>query len=383
MPQRTTAKGRNLGLTVVREQLLLFISLLRLRPAGFFYFAPMELINKENLLPVSLEELAEFVLVGRPKLDMVRAGIRAIDKLGVADGVRKQKIEEAQMLAEALLDAEVRIGYLFGRMAKAKPGPEKIRDSGVPQPKETKEAAIERIGFNKKQAQRFEALAANPDIVEEVKQEARENDDLATRSAALKLIKERRRQQEIERQKEEIAQAPTSVPSGLFDVVVVDPPWNYGREYDPESSRVANPYPEMSQHELLSLEIPSAENCVMWLWTTHQFIWDAKELLDEWGFTYKACLTWNKEKIGMGHWLRMQCEFCLLAVKGKPVWDNTSFRDIISEPRREHSRKPEAFYEMVNAICYGSKLDYFSRQEREGWSVFGNDVKKFGDGLAG
>lgn len=345
----------------------------------------MELAHRENLLPASIKELAEFVLVGRDKLAMVRAGIRALDKLGVAEGVRQQKKEEAQMLAEALLDAEARIGYLFGIMPKAQGvrSDLELRFTGEPKYNQPKYEAAKELGFDSNQVKRFEALAANPDIVEEVKQEARDNDDLATRSAALKLIKERKRQQEIERQKEAIVSAPPSAPSGLFDVIVVDPPWNYGREYDPESSRVANPYPEMSQTQLLSLEIPAAENCILWLWTTHKFIWDAKELLDKWGFEYKACLVWNKEKIGMGHWLRMQCEFCLLSIKGNPVWDNKAFRDIISDPRREHSRKPEVFYEMVESICYGRKLDLFSREERNGWAVFGNDVKKFGNGLAG
>ena len=78
----------------------------------------MELIQKQdgNYLPANLEDLAQFVLVGRDKLNMVRAGIRALDKLDVAEGVRKQKREEAQMLAEALLDAEVRIGEILEKM---------------------------------------------------------------------------------------------------------------------------------------------------------------------------------------------------------------------------------------------------------------------------
>ena len=71
-------------------------------------------------LPIKLEDLAQFVLIGREQLTAVRAGIRALDKLDVAEGVRKQKKEEAQMLAEALLDAEVRIGEILAAMPSGK-----------------------------------------------------------------------------------------------------------------------------------------------------------------------------------------------------------------------------------------------------------------------
>ncbi len=191
------------------------------------------------------------------------------------------------------------------------------------------------------------------------------------------IIKKTKRTQKVEQQKQDIKSQPTPEINGSFDVLVLDPPWNYGREYDPDTSRVANPYPEMNQQQLKELKIQANDNAVMWLWTTHAFMQDAFELLKHWGFDYKAILTWDKQNMGMGYWLRMQTEFCLLAVKGKPIWDNTKHRDIIHEKRREHSRKPEAFYDMVNDICYGTKLEYFARESRNGFEVFGNDTEKF------
>ncbi len=181
----------------------------------------------------------------------------------------------------------------------------------------------------------------------------------------------------IQKQKEDIKTGVAKLPQGKFEVLVIDPPWNYGREYSPDSSRIANPYPEMTQGELLDMEIPSADDCVLFLWTTHAFIWDAKELMEEWGFEKKAVLVWDKEKMGMGAWFRMQCEFCLVGIKGKPIWNNTKWRDIIKEGRREHSRKPDVFYEMVNEITVGRKLDYFSRESRDGWTSYGNETEKF------
>jgi len=164
---------------------------------------------------------------------------------------------------------------------------------------------------------------------------------------------------------------------GLYDIISVDPPWNYGREYDPETSRVANPYPEMTVEQIKAIDMPFTDNAIVFLWTTHKFLPEAFDILKHWGFEYKATLVWNKERIGMGAWFRMQCEFCLFAVKGKPYWDNTTERDIITEARREHSRKPDAFFDMVDKICIGRKLEYFSREKRDGWDIFGNDTEKF------
>jgi N6-adenosine-specific RNA methylase IME4 len=170
---------------------------------------------------------------------------------------------------------------------------------------------------------------------------------------------------------------------GLFNVVSVDPPWPYEGEnknltsYDSNGRRVANPYPEMSIEKIKAIEMPLMNDSVVFLWTTHKFLPDAFSILKEWGLDYKATLVWNKEKIGMGAWFRMQCEFCLVGIKGKPFFDNSTYRDIINEPRRQHSRKPDSFFDMVVDVTEGRRLEYFSREKREGWEVFGNDINKF------
>jgi N6-adenosine-specific RNA methylase IME4 len=192
------------------------------------------------------------------------------------------------------------------------------------------------------------------------------------------VIKETAFNENIQTQREEIESGTAQLPEGTFEVLVVDPPWNYGTEYSADGRRVANPYPEMTHVELLNIEIPASEDAIMFLWTTHRFIWDARALLDKWGFNYRNIIVWNKEKIGMGDLFRMQCEFCIVGIRGKPILDNDhTWRDIITEARREHSRKPDGFYEMVDRLCVGRKLDYFSRIERPGWATFGNDTGRF------
>jgi N6-adenosine-specific RNA methylase IME4 len=187
----------------------------------------------------------------------------------------------------------------------------------------------------------------------------------------------------IEQQIEDIEQGLLPELKGLFDVISVDPPWPYEGEgknitsFDSVGRRVANPYPEMNIEQIKKIDLPLMNDGVILLWTTHRFLPDAFEILKEWNLDYKATLVWNKEKIGMGAWFRMQCEFCLVGVKGKPYWNNTTFRDILNEPRREHSRKPDSFFEMIEKITLGRRLEYFSREKRNGWEGFGNDINKF------
>jgi len=175
-----------------------------------------------------------------------------------------------------------------------------------------------------------------------------------------------------------ISNEPAEIQSGQYRTVIIDPPWPYGTQYDPDTRRVASPYPEMSIEAIKATEFPFADDCILWLWTTHKFLLDSFNIFDEWGFDYKATLVWDKEKMGIGYWLRMQCEFCLLAIKGNPKWIAFNVRDIIREPRREHSRKPEAFYKMVLDICPKPVGEAFPREKRKGITVIaGNEPNKF------
>ncbi|MCH8999528.1 MAG: hypothetical protein IID48_14875 [Proteobacteria bacterium] len=193
----------------------------------------------------------------------------------------------------------------------------------------------------------------------------------------LKTAKVRR---DIERQRLEIAEGRTDLPEGVFQVIVIDPPWPYDTKYDPTHwlGRSACRYPDMSIAELEALELPADKNCVLWLWTTNGFMGEACDLLKAWGFQRKTILTWVKPRIGTGRWLRNRTEHCLLAVKGSPKVSLTNQSTVLEAPAREHSRKPDEFYDLVDSLCVGRTLDYFSREPRPGWAQLGNDVAKFG-----
>ncbi len=162
-----------------------------------------------------------------------------------------------------------------------------------------------------------------------------------------------------------------------FDVVVIDPPWPYGTEYDEETRRVGSPYPEMSLEEIININIPAKDDCVLWLWTTHKFMRESFKILDKWGFQDKMIVTWVKNRMGMGSWLRSKSEFCIMAIKGNPVITLTNQTTVLNADVREHSRKPDEFYKMVESLCTGIKLDYFSREKRDGWYQYGNETNKF------
>ena len=146
-----------------------------------------EIINVNHALPTTIDDLSRFVLIGREKLVAVRAEIRAIDKVGVAQGVRAQKLKEAQEISEAVLDAEVKIGELMRDVPKTQGKRTDIQptDSVV-----GKYDVIREAGFTPKQVERFETLAAHPEIVEQAKAEARENDDIVSRSLVLNMVKQ-------------------------------------------------------------------------------------------------------------------------------------------------------------------------------------------------
>ncbi len=222
---------------------------------------------------------------------------------------------------------------------------------------------------------------------DEVKQQLRTG-EVSINQAYKEIKKEEKVQQRLQ-QIEEIKQVISNeeikpVEDMLFDVIAIDPPWAYNETggsgyegYDSEGNRGTVTYPTMTLEQIADIKLPAKNNCVLFLWTTHAFLRQSFELLDNWGFAYKATMVWDKEKMGIGRTIRLQCEFCLLAVKGSPVILGSSQRDIIRESRREHSRKPLAFYTMVEAMTVGNRLDFFSREQRQNWFHYGAEVHKF------
>ncbi|MBM4034144.1 MAG: hypothetical protein FJ291_20520 [Planctomycetes bacterium] len=179
---------------------------------------------------------------------------------------------------------------------------------------------------------------------------------------------------------EVLRNAPEPLPCGPFSVIVADPPWPYETRAADATHRAAMPYPDMSLEEIRRLPVEglAAEDSILWLWTTNAHLPVAFSVAEAWGFTYKTLLTWVKDHMGAGDWLRGQTEQCLMCVRGRPIVTLTNQTTALDGERREHSRKPESFYRLVEALCPGPKVELFARQERTGWASWGAEKEAFG-----
>ena len=396
-------------------------------------------VSAQNNLPASFEDLTKFVLIGREKLVAVRAEIRAIKKVGLAEAVRRQKLNEAQAISEAVLDAEVRIGelmqaipktvinnpngnnqYLGGQndtavdltKFKSKSEPEELElenddkdaeteetqaadNSRTSQPEadvednsdkpKTKSEIIKEAGFTQKQVERFQQLAAHPEAVAQAKAEAKANDDIVSRSLVLNMIKEQKRaereeQRENMRQEntEKIEKLATPLDAvGLFQTIVIDPPWDWGDEGDADQFGRARPdYQTMSIQEIAQLPVAKIadKNCHLYLWVTNRSLPKAFGLLEAWGFRYITCLTWVKPSFGMGNYFRGSTEQVLFGVKGSQPLKRRDVGTHFEAPRgSRHSAKPEEFYKLVESCSYPPYIDIFGRSKRSGWAVWGEN----------
>lgn len=318
------------------------------------------------------------------EIKTIETGVEYLNKVKAIEIWAKAEKKDAE-LQNIIAEQKLRTQRILGELIPKHISRGNEKGSNGREIVKSKDTSLQNFGITPDQSSAFQKIAKLPQEIFEqeiatAKRESSKRIELTT-SRMLKVAKILQRENDINNQKENIKNIDTSHLLKEYDVVVIDPPWNYNRSYDPNYGRVANPYPSMSLEEIKNIKIPASNNSVLWLWTTHAYLFESKNILENWGFEYKATLVWDKEKIGMGHWLRMQCEFCLLGIKGKPVYNNTKYRDIITEKGREHSRKPEIFYKMVEDTCIGTKLNYFSRENRKGWFSFGNDINKFSNEL--
>jgi N6-adenosine-specific RNA methylase IME4 len=169
-----------------------------------------------------------------------------------------------------------------------------------------------------------------------------------------------------------------------YAVLCADPPWHF-EVYNEESGverAAGNYYPTMSLDEICALPVLSlaAPDAILFMWTTAPHLQESFQVLAAWGFEYKTNAVWVKDKIGLGYFVRNQHELLLVATRGDMPSPSPANRppSVISAPRREHSRKPDEAYALIEAMYPAlPKLELFARQRRPGWDVWGNETDKF------
>jgi len=182
------------------------------------------------------------------------------------------------------------------------------------------------------------------------------------------------------KEKEPIETPP--LPDKKYRCLIIDPPWKtqkIERDERPEQGKYLD-YPTMSLEEIEKLPIPELayeEGCHVYLWTTHKRLPNALKLFESWGVKYQCLMTWVKPT-GMTPFSWMyNTEHVLFGRIGTLNLEKLGIKLSFEEPSREHSRKPEIFYEIVRKVSPEPRLDMFARGPHEGFDQWGNEVNKF------
>lgn len=166
-----------------------------------------------------------------------------------------------------------------------------------------------------------------------------------------------------------------------YAVILADPPWRFQvySEATGSSRAASNHYAVMDLADIQSLPVANlaARDSALFLWTTAPFLQKAFAVIAAWDFKYSTNLVWTKDKLGTGYWCRSQHEHLLIGRRGnfrapKPA-DRPS--SVIQAPRREHSRKPDEVYSIIEqAYPELAKIELFARHARPGWTAWGDEA---------
>jgi len=175
--------------------------------------------------------------------------------------------------------------------------------------------------------------------------------------------------------------------SGAFSTILADPPWQFQNrtgKMAPEHRRLLR-YSTMIIEEVLELPVPSlaAASSHLYLWVPNALIAEGVHVMRRWGFTYKTNLVWYKirkdggpDGRGVGFYFRNVTELILFGVRGnmRTLAPGRRQVNLLTTRKREHSRKPDEFYEIIEACSPGPYLELFARYPRKGWIQWGNEI---------
>ncbi len=172
-----------------------------------------------------------------------------------------------------------------------------------------------------------------------------------------------------------------------YKTILADPPWRFQNrtgKVAAEHKRLFR-YPTMSLDEICDLDIKdlSDESAHLYLWVPNALLSYGLQVMKEWGFTYKTNLVWHKirkdggpDGRGVGFYFRNTTELILFGIKGKIRTLQPGRRQVnfIATRKREHSRKPNELYEIIEKCSPGPFLELFARRKRENWDSWGNEI---------
>ena len=171
-----------------------------------------------------------------------------------------------------------------------------------------------------------------------------------------------------------------------YAVILADPPWRFQvySEATGSSRAASNHYAVMDLADICRLPVAdylAAPDAALFMWTTAPFLQQSFSVLAAWQFSYRSHLVWIKDRVGTGYWARNQHELLLIGRRGnfrapKPADRSSS---VIHAPRREHSRKPDEVYSIIErAYPELPKIELFARHARPGWTAWGDEAPSRG-----
>ncbi|MFZ5491944.1 MAG: MT-A70 family methyltransferase [Pseudomonadota bacterium] len=174
--------------------------------------------------------------------------------------------------------------------------------------------------------------------------------------------------------------------AGQFSTILADPPWQFQNrtgKVAPEHRRLLR-YPTMEHQEIQQLPVAklAAARSHLYLWVPNALLAEGLRVMEAWGFTYKSNLVWYKVRKdggpdgrGVGFYFRNVTELVLFGVRGsmRTLPPGRTQVNILATRKREHSRKPDQIYDVIEACSPGPYLELFARFRRPGWNQWGNE----------
>ncbi len=178
---------------------------------------------------------------------------------------------------------------------------------------------------------------------------------------------------------------------GPFGAILADPPWRFANrtgKMAPEHRRLSR-YRTMTLEEISELPVAdaAASSAHLYLWVPNALLADGLRVMEAWGFRYKTNLVWFKTRKdggpdgrGVGFYFRNVTELVLFGVRGpgqRTLPPGRTQVNLVAERKREHSRKPDAIYEVIEACSPGPLLELFARSPRPGWVQWGEELGSY------
>ncbi|MEX2173196.1 MAG: MT-A70 family methyltransferase [Pirellulaceae bacterium] len=178
--------------------------------------------------------------------------------------------------------------------------------------------------------------------------------------------------------------------TGRFGTILADPPWRFTNrtgKVAPEHQRLSR-YPTMSLPEICDLPVGehARDASHLYLWVPNALLQEGLQVMKAWGFTYKTNLVWYKVRKdggpdgrGVGFYFRNVTELVLFGIRGKLRTGDAGRRqvNVVATRKREHSRKPDELYDLIEACSLGPYLELFARAPRPRWQQWGNEVETY------